>query len=115
MSIGHVSIGPSVRNITRCHTLNRPQMTVSRMYSYIFFGSSINYYPPRFFLLREAHATPSTSKTQKIIARTIRIQSVVVRPDDDEDEEPEPVSMGSGDTALSTVHSAGQHPGSQAY
>ena len=32
ISIGQVKIGPSVRNSTRCHTLNRPQMIVLRMY-----------------------------------------------------------------------------------
>jgi hypothetical protein len=31
--MGHVSIGPSVRKRARCHTLNRPQMTVFVMYS----------------------------------------------------------------------------------
>jgi len=31
MSIGQVSIGPSVRKSVRCHTLKRPQMVVSRM------------------------------------------------------------------------------------
>jgi hypothetical protein len=103
MSIGHVSVGPSIMNNTTCHSLTRPYTVVSLRYS-IVFETSITWY---IYFLRVVLYTnePITISPNRIPIKMIH-QYFFKRDDSG-------VEAVVSDSLVE--QSVGQHPGSHGY
>jgi hypothetical protein len=104
MSIGHVSVGPSIMNSTTCHSLTRPYTDVSVRYV-IVFETSITWYI--YFLRVDLYTNePITISPNRIPIKMIH-QYFFKR--DDSDVEAVVCCVSEAE------QSVGQHPGSHGY